>query len=340
MHGTLEPANSGPVAQLLDWLHGPIYFALLEWGLETDIFSKCVQETRCEPLAEAMDLDPSQLLHLLNGLVAMGLLVRQDEHFKVAPAYSTLLDRQQEANLLPTLKALATLRHDGLDTLAERAAGQTPNEDKSRLFGAAHWEQAVSSLRAFHRAYAGDKMFEFMRELPVWHNANAILDLGAGSSVLARKIIAAAPDKLVTLQDLEPVANSMQSECAEISQVEIFAADYNSALPERRFDLIWASMSLYFVAGPLSSFFERLSDRLRPGGCFVSLHEGLEEARTQPKIHVVGRLMPVLQGKDFSFDKGIICENALAAGFEHESSQSISTQFGPLQLDVLRKPEA
>lgn len=337
-----DPANSavsGPVARLFDWLHGPIYFALLDWGLQSEIFTKCAKGAGCASLADDMNLDPQQLLHLLNSLTSMGLLLKQGDEFHTAPDYASLLNVKDDSNLVATLQTLASLRHDGIENLGTLAVSADAGGRQTCPFNEGHWENAVTALTSLHRAYAARAMLQVLQGLPMWSGVKTMLDLGAGSLALAEAIVAAAPNKSVVVQDLDPVIRLMQKECVATPRISLFPGDYNDVLPAGPFDLIWASMSLYFARGDLSNLLAKLMLVLKPGGYFISLHEGLESGRSRPKIHVIGSVMPALKGKDFSFDKGTIRDAAMAAGFTHEFSRTVELELGPLELDALRRPE-
>lgn len=339
MHDPANSGVSGPVARLFDWLHGPIYFALLDWGLQSEIFTKCANGAGCTALADDMNLDPQQVLHLMNSLTSMGLLVKQGSEFHTAPDYASLLNVQDDGNLVATLQTLASIRHDGIENLGTLARGADAEDEQTCPFNDGHWENAVTALTSLHRAYAARAMQQVLQGLPMWSDVKTMLDLGAGSSTLAKAIVAAAPDKSVIVQDLDPVIRLMREECVATPQITFFPGDYNDVLPAGPVDLIWASMSLYFASGDLSSFLAKLMRVLKPGGHFISLHEGLESGRSRPKVHVIGSVMPALNGKDFSFDKGTIRDAAIATGFTHEFSRTVALELGPLELDVLRRPE-
>ncbi|MEM1049022.1 MAG: methyltransferase domain-containing protein [Pseudomonadota bacterium] len=326
------------VATLFEWMQGPIRFALLTWGLEVDVFTRCAEPRKCQALARELNLDAGQLGYLLNAMTSIGLLTRSGGKYVTAPAFQPFLDRNSQTSLVPTLQSLASLRHDGLERLHDYAVRAPERPDAPSLFGAVYWERATASLKAFHRACAVDTMLDTLESTPGWREATTLLDLGAGSEILARRIVERAPEKRVVVFDLEPVARILSGCCAGESRIEVVAGDYNDFLPDGPFDIVWASMSLYFIRGGLDRFFERLIATVRPGGCFVSFHEGLSQERTQPEWHVIGRLVPTLKGKDVSFDHGEIRSAAVRAGFDCAISRPVATEFGPFDLNVLRRP--
>ncbi|MGL1920237.1 MAG: methyltransferase domain-containing protein [Hyphomicrobiales bacterium] len=330
----IENKNTNPVMQLFDWLHAPIRFALLEWAIDEQIFEHCKTEMSCKAIATKTNFKPEKLVSLLNALVSMGLLEFKNGCYHSAPNFIAYLTQTSELCLLPTLKSLAKIRHAGLDQLSEFARGVAP-QDEPPLFDAEHWGKSTKSLRAFHKACAVEAQFSALKTVPYWDDVETILDLGAGSDILAQAIIAECPDKHVSLFDVAPAAEQIRPYIADVENISVMAGDYNVGLPNQNFDLIWASMSLYFVKNDLVDFFKKLKNMLNENGCFVSFHEALDCHKTAPEEHVVGRLIPTLKNRNYSFERGDIRQAALKAGFIHHSSRSIETAFGPFELDIL-----
>ncbi|PCI86519.1 MAG: hypothetical protein COB24_09385 [Hyphomicrobiales bacterium] len=326
--------NVDAVAQLFDWLHAPIRYALLEWAIDEQIFEHCKAGMSCKTIAEKTNFKPEKLAGLLNALVSMGLLELKNECYHSALNFIAYLTQQSEFCLLPTLKSLAKLRHAGLDKLSEFARGVAPQAEPP-LFDAEHWGKSTKSLRAFHKACAVEVQFSTLKTAPNWSEAKTILDLGAGSDILAQAIITEFPDKHVSLFDVSQAAAQIQPYVADIDNISMLAGDYNVSLPDQSFDLIWASMSLYFVKGDLVGFLKKLKNMLNENGCFVSFHEALTDQKTAPEQHIIGRLIPTLKDRNYSFELGYIQQAALKAGFIHHSSRSIPTAFGPFELDIL-----
>jgi SAM-dependent methyltransferase len=230
---------------------------------------------------------------------------------------------------------LSKTRHDDLEQLLRGDKNSTPLDMNREE----HWDGAAKSLLAFHRSVAGGQMFACLRELPEWETARHVLDIGAGSSILAQKIVAAHPGHYVTIVDLPPLAQRMaQEQLADFparDRITVMAGDFNQVdLPENQ-DVIWASMTLYY-ARDLEAVLRRCRKALAPGGVFVSFHEELYHERTLPEPHIVGRLIPAMKGNDASFDKDQIAQAMRAAGFASISVRMVQTAVGPMAVTVGR----
>ena len=320
---------------LLHTLEGPIRYALLDWALTAGIFDLCATPVLADDLAASLHLRPDRLLPVLRALAAAGFLHPDAAGFRTAPEILPYVATGSPRNMVETLRSPAATRHTGLDRIAALLAGGEDAPGKP-LFDAAHWDASHRSLAAFHLALAADAMEPCLTGLPEWPRARSLLEIGPGSAVLARRLLAQRPDLRVTLFDLPPVAERIHQEAADLP-VTILAGSYNETLPDGPFDIIWCSMTLYFHDRGLPALIARLADRLAPGGVLVSFHEALTDARTAPPEHVIGRLMPALRKGDASFTEGEIAGAMAGAGLVRPVFETIPTPFGRYRLDSARK---
>ncbi|MDC7789661.1 methyltransferase domain-containing protein, partial [Rhodoplanes tepidamans] len=202
----------------------------------------------------------------------------------------------------------------------------------------AFWDRSAASLRSFHRAMGADATVAMLEDLPEWPAVRRLLDLGAGSEVLATTIAARRPDVSVAVLDLPQPAARIAAAVAATPQrdrVDVIPGDFNTVDLGGGYDLIVASMTLYYAAD-LVAVLARARAALRPGGVLVSVHEGLTDARTAPEEHVVGRLVPVLRGRDLSFDAGAIADAMRDAGFARVARAVVATPFGTMEKTIGR----
>jgi demethylspheroidene O-methyltransferase len=320
---------------LLETLEGPIRYALLNWALDSGVFDLCKTPVPPAMLAQRMDLPVEPLTLALRALVAARFMERRGAGFRTAPKILPFVAKDSPRNIVETLHMMARTRHTGLGQFASLVAGTT-FEPALRLFDDAHWDSNHKSLAAFHHAIAGDAMEPCLTGLPEWRAARSMLEIGPGSSVLARRLLAQRPDLHITLFDLPPLAEEIRQETGDLP-ITVISGNYNENLPDGPFDIMWCSMTLYFHARGLPALIARLTDRLAPGGVLISFHEALTDARTGPSEHVLGRLVPALRQGDVSFTDGEIADAMAAAGLVRPTSETLSTPFGRFRLDAARK---
>lgn len=328
-------AALGFATTLFSLMHDWPRWQLIEVGLKLKIFDRLPTPRSAEDLAADLDLDAGRLGLVLDGLCALGALAKQDGHYSLTDGGATYLSTDGPLSLRPMLSWVPWMRHRDIGALL-RSKEAAPSMDMS---DPAFWGRAVASLRAFHRAVGVAGAIDCLESLPIWPRARRFLDMGAGSEVLALTVAERRPDMAVTLLDLPPCAAQMTKALAEAgpfgSRVSVISGDYNDADLGEGYDVIWASLTLYY-ARDLDAVLTRVRRALAPGGVFVSHHEGLTAERTQPAIHVVNRLITALSGQDVSFDAGEIAASMLRAGFAGVDSRSVETAFGPMVLDIGR----
>lgn len=177
-----------------------------------------------------------------------------------------------------------------------------------------------------------------LEALPEWPAARRLLDLGAGSEVLATTVAARRPDLSIVILDLPEPAGRIRAVVSESDgreRIAVIAGDYDTVDLGHGYDLIVASMTLYYAKN-LVAVLARARAALRPGGPLVSLHEGLTDGRTRPEAHVVGRLIPALRGQDLSFDSGAVAVAMDEAGFHRVERSEIAAPFGPMEVTTGR----
>ena len=330
MTSTPNPAFA---ATLFDLMNAAPRWQLIEVGLKLKIYDRLPEPRSAEDLAADLDLDAGRLALVLDALCALGTLAKKNGLYSPTVDGATYLSADSPLSLRPMLSWLPWLRHLDIGALL-RSKDAPPALD---MADPTFWAQAVASLRAFHRAMGVTEMIACLESLPTWSGARRFLDMGAGSEVLSLTVAERRPDMAVTLLDLPPPAERITKALAEAgpagSRVTVITGDYNEVALGDGYDVIWASMTLYY-ARDLDAVLTKARRALAPGGVFVSLHEGLSAERTQPESHVVGRLAPALRGQDLSFEAGQIAAAMKRAGFTRVDSRPVDAPFGPMVLDV------
>ncbi|MBN9668907.1 class I SAM-dependent methyltransferase [Labrenzia aggregata] len=337
----MSPEETDAATLLYRTLEGPIRFALLDWAFEERIFDLCEETAQADALAEETGGDPKKLLIALRALAAAGFLDQQQDGFRTPPALASFVTTHGTRSLVVNLRAMASLRHAGLSDLyvllRPQQDGAAP---RPPLFDAAHWDRTYNSLSSFHKGVFGDVMETALVQLPEWTHVKRVLDVGAGSTVLASRLIRADPEKHVTLFDLPPVAERLKAALPkDETRIDVVPGNYNETLPTGPFDLILCSLTLYFRNESLDRLLARLANSLAPGGLFVSLHEALEAGRSQPSEHVLGRMTAALRHGDVSFQRGEIAAAMEKAGLTRINSREIATPFGRFQFETGRRKD-
>lgn len=330
--------EKGLGAYLFDLVQAPIRWQVVRAAIVLGVFDLPTRGGTAAAAAERLGLDAERTALFLDALTAMGLMTKSDGVYRPVAEAAAFLSSASPTSLARSLLQLGGLRHAGIERLPELLRGAPAARADLDLADPEFWRRAVASLRSFHCGLGCPAMLEVLESLPEWPGARRFLDIGAGSETLCLAVKARRPDIAVTLFDLPGGAARIAADLAAAGRaeaVEIRPGNYNADDFGAAYDVIWASMTLYYVED-LVDVLRRIRRALAPGGVFVSFHEGLSDARTAPETHVVGRLMPALRGQDVSFDLGRIADAARDAGFARVESRTVETAFGPMRADFAR----
>ena len=326
---------------LYDLLNAPIGWSLLNAAIDLKIFGQLERPKAASQIAQDLGTHPGNTAVLLDGLTACGLLSKKDDQYqnnRIAQAY---LVPGMPADLSELLQSLARLRHAGLDDLVNLVRqGPEAASDGKDLNNAESWSGATSYLANYHRAGISQEALNIVAALPEYPKLKKMLDLGGGPGLIGMTIVRAHPTMRGVLFDLPQVVPSAHAHIEALgleSRMEVLAGDYNQDPIGDGYDLVWASLNLYFARNRLDRLVAKIHASLNPGGVFISYHEGLTHERTEPAEHVVGRIALSFKGRDMSFDQGHIARHMLGAGFRSVHSRTMETSNGPIDLDIARK---
>lgn len=319
--------------QLFDWLTGPTRWSMLAAGLELQLFDHLREPITSQVLARDAGLCEASLVPWLRGLAAMGIIESRAQRWVLSAGMAPFLVSSGASSLVLTLQHLAKLRHGSTDDMVD-CLRDGPQQQRAPAFNrATFWQQAAQQLNAFHRALAAPLYAELLVSLPCWPYRRSMLDVGAGSDGLARRLLNTHPDLTVTLFDLPECIKQTPNQYPYSSRLFHRAGDYNQDALGEGYDLIWCAMALYY-ADDLVQLCQRLRQALHPDGWLVSLHEGLSNQRTQPEQQVTSRTWPAMRGADFSFNAGEIAEAMTVAGFVRISRRQVAMPWGAMELTI------
>lgn len=348
-----NPLYELPFGSLSAWLVAPVRMALLNLALELELPDILANTHSLPDIAACLKkncgrpADESRLANLMNGMAAAGLACKKDGTYSNSHFAQEYLRKESPVFLGDLVASLTGMQHRNLACLRERlfagepdaAAGGIKPETKLRDEG--HWKRSLAGLAAYQKAGAADALARLIAELPGAEQFSSMLDLGCGPGITALRAAALLPKLHVTLCDFSAVLDTARAE-AEASgmagRIGLRPGDFNTVELGHGYDLVWACQSLYY-ATDLHAFLTRVCAALRPGGLFVSVHEGVREG-VSPAVLVLSRLSLAMEGQDVSLRHGQMATAAASAGLERIRVQSIPMLFGEADMEVFQKPYA
>ncbi|MBD8513712.1 hypothetical protein IFO68_13605 [Photobacterium sp. CAU 1568] len=325
---------------LFSSLLGPVRWQVLEFAFSHRLFDHFEQSNSVEIVAQQRHWDPERLELLLNALVAMELVSKSACGYRLNTQYRPYLLSHSAQYLGDTLTHLARVKSISPATINDLL--QLPHQSATELNmrNTQFWQQATTGLQAFQRSVRNPILLPVLSTLQGWDTGLTILDFGAGSIQLAEDILNCSPQCEITIFDLPPCCELLQQqvlpESKLASAIRFLPGDMNEANFGVGYQLIIAAMSLYF-ANDLNQCINQLWQALEPGGTFISFHESLNTARTQPAFHILGRLPAELANGPLSLEAGQV-EAALEANTPANlRSLPLQTPFGEMTLIIAEK---
>jgi len=331
--------------ELYQLVIAPIKTWLMLTGIELEVFDLLSEARSAEYVADILGTHPENTTIFLDGLASFDLLKKRDglyvnsvvaETFLVAESPTFVGDflTEQWRYVGPVLDDLSRLIVRGppeRGSVPEAETEAESEEDRNR------WAAAVAG---YERSGIAQMVAELIGELPEFPSFRKMLDLGGGPGLIGMAVVAAHPTMRGVVFDLPPVAKAAEKFVLDYGmegRMEVVAGDFCFEPIGEKYDLIFASASLYSCKQDLDSVIEKIHDALNPGGVFASLHEGLTSEMTKPEAMKLGWLPSELLGKNLAFEQGEIAASMQRAGFGSISSRTLDSPVGPLDLDVGRK---
>ena len=325
-------------AELFELVLAPLRWQTLHYALTIQLFDKVESYETFTSLSQQVAIDAEPLLLLLNALCSQNYLTKVEQCFYITEHYKPYLLSNSQHCMAAMLCNMAQMRHCNDQQFQDLLQGM--QLENRNFHSPQHWKNSQAALKAFHLSMAVPCIEQILYQLPNWQTINKWLDLGAGSVCLAKTVQAQYQNKQAVIFDLPRCAQAIEQEITQqnLQNIQVIAGDYNYDSIGAGYDLIWSSMSLYF-AEDIDLLLAKISQALNKSGLFVSFHEGLQSARSQPQHHVLGRLIPSLNGNDLSFNLGNIAQACLNQGLSLVSKSLIETSYGQMELIVCQKTE-
>ncbi len=317
---------------LFDTLVAPLRWELLSAGLKLKLFDYLQVSRTAEEVASRFDLIRKSTELFLNAMVSIGFLYKHRERYQLSDSYLPLLGSESNASMCEVLDHLGKIKHvTGSQIIELLAQSNKEAQQGSTMTQPEFWTNVVDGLRSFHVAVRNPIVMDILMSLTNFPSANRILDLGAGSERLALDILSTKPDIQTVIFDLPEVASLIRSQLTDTPQIQIVEGDLNKDSLGQEYDLVWASMVLNYAQN-LPAFMGKVRQSMRPGGLFASFHEKINQDRTFPEFHVVGRIHAELQAGSLSLEAGAVEKALHQANFKNICSRLLETPFGNMEL--------
>lgn len=305
--------------RLYDLLSGTTTSWLLITAAEFRLFNLTVEKKTAPEIATSLQSHAVNTTLFLDALCAMGLLAKEDGFYRNTELSSTFLVTGKECYLGELFLIAEQWNFQTRAELRDAIKnGPTPQPDISgdmeKMF-APH----VQIMRNMARSGTSQLLSKEISKLPEFAAMGKMLDLGGAHGMDCIAITGSHPSLKGVVFDKPAVVAVTRKIIAEYDmeeRVSTIGGNYAADPIGSDYDLIFAKSTLHFYKDTFQPLFTKIHAALKPGGIFVSVHDGHTEERTKPEDTVISWLPSRLKSGDKSLDRDTIPDAMLQAGFK------------------------
>jgi len=309
-------ATSPSATELLDTVRAFQAACIITAAAELDLFTVLEAEPlSASALAARIEADPRASVVLLDALVALGLLEKEDACYHVPPGVAGLLCESAPTNVLAGVRHLANcLRH--WSQLARVVRTGRPVECAPSIRGPAADGQAfIGAMDNFAASVAPHVV---ARLAPL--QFSRLLDVGGASGTWTVAFLRAVPEAtavLFDLPDVMPLARERLTGAGLADRVTLVPGDYNAAELPGGADFAWLSAVAHQNSRQQNrALYAKIHAALTPGGTLVIRDIVMAPSRTSPPagaLFAVNMLVNTEAGGTFTLSE--YSEDLASAGF-------------------------
>ena len=291
---------------------------LLFAAADLDIFSTLSKKPMtAEALTAKLHTDYRATSIILNALVALALLTKQNAKYSVTPAAADLLCREKPLSVLPMVRHQANCLRRWIQLPRITKSGKPAEPSPSIRGEDADTAAFIGAMENVSRPIA-DQIVEKLQPLTFTH----LLDIGAASGTWTIAFLKTIPKASATLFDLPDVipmakkriARARLSQCVKFVPGDFYTDD----LPKGA-DFAWLSAIAHQNSRLQNrDLFAKIRRALKPHGTLVIRDIVMEESRTKPTagaLFAVNMLVATEGGGTYTFEE--YREDLRDAGFKN-----------------------
>ena len=289
---------------LMNIINGAEMFKVLVTAIKYGIFNLCEEPKTAKEISEIIRTDPKMTTKLLNALVSMNLLMKENDKYKNTLLASTFLVEGKPFYQGDYIKLEDTGYNVWQRLEQALKEGIKPKPMK--------WEEKAKELEkvvdpTFTLAMANyavggavQAVVDAVKDLEEFKKAKNLLDLGGGTGIYSIAMAQANPSLECVVFDIPPVieiAKEFVKRYGMENRFKFMAGDYIKDDFGSGYDIIFASHTFYaYPKEMLLSLLKRVYNALNDGGVIISNHWTLNEDGTGHKIVVLWDLWLALLG--------------------------------------------
>ncbi len=309
-------ARSWNVDELLEKVRGFQAACVIAAAAELDVFSALDgQPATADALSRRIGSDPRATTILLDALVALDLLTKRGDTYRVPPKVAEMLTEDSATNVLAGVRHQANCLRRWAQLARVVKTGEPAERTASVLGEAGDCESFIGAMDNFS-AVVAPQVIEKLSPL----RFQRLLDIGGASGTWTIAFLRAVPDAAAVLFDLPqviPLARDRLTRAGLTDRVTLAPGDfYTDPLPGGA-DFAWLSAIAHQNSRPQNrDLYAKIHGALAAGGVLAIRDVVMDASHTQPAsgaLFTVNMLTATQGGGTFSFDE--FKEDLTSAGF-------------------------
>lgn len=254
---------------------------ILFTAFELGIFTKLKKPTTSKALIQKMMLNPSTTSRVLDILTAMGLLLKNGEHYQIHPDFMPFLAEGENYYSL-YLKSALTERKMWMDLKKALI------EDDPLITEKAKFDYNPESIKWTARDCIQGRLqrtLKIISSLPEFKKARNLIDLGGGHGLFGIGFAQENPDLKVVIFDqphIKELSQEYINKYAMCERVKALSGDYLQDDFGRGYDIIFEALSLEGGPEDAKTLYQKVSDALNPNGLFITQLFTFDDSEVSP----------------------------------------------------------
>jgi len=274
---------------------------VLTAAADLDVFSPLHEKAMtAQALASKLGTDPRATAILLDALVALELLSKQDSDYSVSEDVAKLLTEKSANNVLPMVRHLANCLRRWARLSRVTQTGEPAECGPSIRGEAADQADFIGGMHNISGPIA-DEVIKRLLPLKFSH----LLDIGGASGTWTIAFLRAVPEATATLFDLPPVISMAEQRFAEAGlgdRVTLVPGDFYTDE-----DIAWLGAICHQNSREQNrTLFAKVHRALKDGGAVVIRDVVMDSSHTSPKggaLFAINMLVATEGGGTYTFDE-------------------------------------
>ncbi len=273
---------------------------------ELDVFSPLQEkQMTAKALVSEIGTDLRATTILLDALVAMEFLTKQDDIYSIPENVAKLLTEKSDQSVLPGIRHLANCHRRWVMLSSVTQTGKSAERTPSIRGAEADQAAFIDAMHNFSSPLA-DEVVEKLQPLKF----ERLLDIGGASGTWTIALLNAVPQAKATIFDLPPVISMTErriSDAGMADRVTLMPGDfYTDDLPEGA-DLAWLGAICHQNSREQNqTLFAKIHKALKADGVMVIRDVVMDPSHTSPKsgaLFAVNMLVNTPEGGTYTFDE-------------------------------------